>query len=372
MRRGVFPNPPASGRPYHLSLSYLGNAAARETFVTVTLPFAAAWTELFQNMIANSRELRWRENGPGIGRDARLAYSSLLGRYMARAYLTGNEGVRVLVPLDKAKRWLQGTPYSIEKRPPGHGLEADWIGLDDHRLIIAEAKGSFDKGVSTWRGPNSLPQVLWTAMEQARRTAVFRNPVSARLPVKCWAVASRWANEDNKLYPTLLAWDTEEEELDEDDYQVLAKLLHRIDVEGVLNGLGHTEAVGTLNIRAPSRRVPGDLWRRVPGDLWLRVGDRPVDPGFAAVLGPIGSHPLRGRNDLDQVRLIRELTPNVTLASLSSRYAGTIMRDPHGFDATESAVAYETARDGDDRFAQQAGLTIAWPTPDEDIAFMDD
>ena len=75
-------------------------------------PFAAAWTDLFQSMIAVSQKLRWRENGPGLGRDARIAYSSLLGRYMARAYLTGNEDVRVLVPLDEAKRWLQKTPYT--------------------------------------------------------------------------------------------------------------------------------------------------------------------------------------------------------------------------------------------------------------------
>ena len=32
---------------------------------------------------------------------------------MARAYLTENEYVRVLVPLDEAKRLLDGTPYSI-------------------------------------------------------------------------------------------------------------------------------------------------------------------------------------------------------------------------------------------------------------------
>lgn len=69
----------------------------------------------------------------------------LLGRYVARAYLMANEGVRVLVPLEVAKRRLQNTVFSIDKAPLGsRGLQADWIGLDSGgRLVIAEAKGSF-------------------------------------------------------------------------------------------------------------------------------------------------------------------------------------------------------------------------------------
>ena len=144
------------------------------------------------------------------------------------------------------------------------------------------------------------------------------------LPAKRWAVASRWSNEDNKRRPTLLAWDPEEEELDDNDYRVLAKLLHRADIEGILKGLGHFETADTLGVEAPSRRLPGDLW--------LRIGDRPIEPGYAAVLGPIGSYPLRGGVDLDLVRLIRELTPNVALASLSRQYVSTIIRDPRALD----------------------------------------
>ena len=89
---------------------------------------AAIWTDLFHSiMVPDSSCLRRRGDGPGIGRDARIAYSSLLGRYMARAYLTEREGVRVLVPLDVAKRYFQRTPrtpYVIKKDPPGRGLEA--------------------------------------------------------------------------------------------------------------------------------------------------------------------------------------------------------------------------------------------------------
>jgi len=65
---------------------------------------ASIWTDLFQSILAPGHQLRWKDDGPGLGRDAKSAYSSLLGRYMARAYLTAFEGVRVMVPLDLAKR----------------------------------------------------------------------------------------------------------------------------------------------------------------------------------------------------------------------------------------------------------------------------
>ena len=154
LRRGGLANPNPIGARQTLALSVIGNAAARETFVTATPHMAALWTDLFQSILAPGCELRWSGNGPGIGRDARIAYSSLLGRYVARAYLTDHEGVQVLVPLDVAKRQLQGTPYVIQKDPSSsRGLEADWIGFDGSGLVIVEAKGTFDEGVRTWRGP---------------------------------------------------------------------------------------------------------------------------------------------------------------------------------------------------------------------------
>ena len=122
--------------------------------------------------------------------------------------------------------------------------------------------------------------------------------------------------------------------------------------------------VETLNVGGPSRRLPGEM----P----LRVGDRPIEPGFAAVLGPIGIDSLRSWDDLNQIRLIRGLAPNIAIASLSSLYASTTIRDPSGFDEAQLRDASKSARDYDARFAQQAGLTVAWPMPDEDIAFSDE
>ena len=365
LRRGTPSRSNAPGALSSIRLSELGVAAARETFLTTTVPFAAAWTGLFAEMIADCHAMRWRGNGPGVGRDARIAYSGLLGRYMARAYLTAHEGVRVLVPLDEAKRALRETAYCIRKHPPGRGLEADWIGLDDRgHLVIAEAKGSFDKGVRTWSGPNYRPDVLQTAIDQAARTEVFRNSKRAPLPAKRWAVASRWANEANELDPTLLAWDPDEGELEDRDYQELARCLHRTDVESVLKGLGHPQAVPI--VEAPETTAP------VPGALRLRVGRRPIETGFAALVGPVGLHALRERDDLDGVRRIRELNPQVALVSLSSRYASAIVPPTPLSDEASLDHAPRTTPDPHDRFLQRAGLTVAWPLADDEIVFADE
>lgn len=339
------------GVRHDLKLSALGNAAARETFATATPHMAAIWTDLFRSMIARCPELRWRGDGPGIGRDARIAYSSLLGRYMARAYLTEHEGVRVLVPLDVAKRRLQGTPYVIEKDPPSRGLEADWIGLDDSNLVIVEAKGSFDEGFRTWKGPNSRPQTLGTAIAQAERTAVFVRYPRRKLPAKRWAIASRWGTEDNQCEPTLLAWDPEEEKLSEDDYQALAKVLLRADLDGVMRGLGHPEVEQVLGAT--------ELSEHFLRGLRIQVGDQSLEWGFSAIAGPFGVRPLRSEEDFGQIQLLRELNLSYAVASLSRRYVMTVIREQLWLD--EEGTASE-------RSANRAGLTVVWPEAGEDVS----
>ena len=173
LRRGGPSDPWPHGSCQGIRLTEVGIAAARETLVTATPHMVAIWTYLFESMVVPGCELRWADNGPGIGRDARIAYSGLLGRFMARAYLTVHAGIRVLVPLDVAKRWFIGCPYLIQKDPPGRGLEADWIGLEGQELVIVEAKGTYDPQIGAWHGPHSLPQCLQSAIAQAGTTGVF-------------------------------------------------------------------------------------------------------------------------------------------------------------------------------------------------------
>jgi len=349
------PARPANGLHY-VSLPRLGVAAARETFLTAPLPFASVWTDLFQNMLAPGDELRWRESGPGTGRDARVAYSSLLGRYMARAYLTGNEGVRVLVPVDTARRALRNSRFHMDNPPREPGLEADWIGLDDRHLIIAEAKGSSDKGTTTWSGPTSIPKVLRNAIDQTQRTNVFRSSATTPLPAKRWAVASRWGNEQNRFEPTLLAWDPEEEPLDEADYRDLAKLLHQSDTSDILTGLGHPDAAERLDASAP-----------IAAELPLLVGGQPIEAGFSAALGPIGIVPLREPADLEWVHRVRDLNMYLALASLSGRYVRTISLNPRAIYEDDLADPNGAIRGDGPRIAQHAGLTVAWPGSGDDI-----
>ena len=360
-RRGVFSSPRAEGHWDNVSLLQLAVAAARESFLTGTISIAGAWTGLYESMLSSAAELQWRDSGPGIGRDARIAHSSLLGRYMARAYLMGRQNVRVLVPLDEAKRVFRRGPYPyrIEKQPPGKALEADWIGLDDRGLIIAEAKGTFDRLKGAWEGPDSIPGVLKTAIGQAERTAVLDVGRGEVLKVRRWAIASRWGNETNGREPTLLAWESDGKAPDNADYRTLARLFHGMDVAAVLDGLGHPEAVDAVN--APQGVT------RLSGDLVLRMGDRFIEPGFAAAFGPVGVYPLRRPDDVTRLRLFRESTPDIAIASLSSRYLSSVFRGPRGF-GREETDGWDLTKGGGERLASRAGLTVAWPGRDEDIA----
>ena len=353
-------NPVAPGKWHCMMLSEIGHAAARETLVTATPHMAAIWTDLFKSLLVeNCSSLCWHGNGPGIGGDVRSAYSALLGRYMARAYLTEHEGVHVLVPLDEVKRRLQGTPYVIKKDPDPSdphpkGLEADCIGLDDSGcLVIVEAKGSFTR-LDT-KG----------AIGQAKRTAVFCSP-RRKLSAKRWAIASRWGTEKNNKKPTLRAHVEEEQELDRDDYRALYEILHLADVGGVLERMKHPIYRQASNVEELIAGVPS---------IELRIDNLPLEdgPGFVAIVGPFGVHPLSPRDeDRILLRRLRDLNFSYAIASLSRRY----VEEPHSY--VEKLIAKATVgelaspskfMDASERSASHCGLTVVWPHPDENVAF---
>ena len=390
LRRSTSFTPNPMGVWHDFALSAIGNAAARETLSTATPHMAAIWTDLFQSIVSPGPELRWTGDGPGIGRDARIAYSSLLGRYMARAFLSEQEMVRILVPLDVAKRQFKGTSYEIRKDPRSRGLEADWIGLDGSGLVIVEAKGTFDKGFRTWHGPSACPRILQTAINQAKRTAVFQRHSGQKLPAKRWAIASRWGTDTNHRDSTLMAWRSEEDKLRHDDYQALAKCLIGADLAGILKGLGHLEAATMLGVAEASefpllnRRDlgPSEPSDRAPGDIWIRVGTQTLEPGFAASVGPFGVQPIRGRSNLRQVQTALEQNLNLAVVSLSSRYATTASHELHWPDVLEVGQKLD---DTDSKFERQKtegetaqlisdrfGLTVAWLDGFENITLAEE
>lgn len=316
---------------------------------------ASIWTDLFQSILAPSPQLVWKDDGPGLGRDTKSAYSSLLGRYMARAYLTAFEGVRVMVPLDLAKRWLQGTPFQIKKDPSGSGLEADWVGLDARGLVIVEAKGSYDNALRAWRGPIGIPSVVQSAIGQTERTAVFVRASNRKLPSKRWAIASRWGAQENGRDPTLIAWDPEEGKLDEEDYKSLERIFLQADLQAVAGGMRYTVEVGAFGIVGDFGRTP--TVEEGPG-IRLKVGGRPIERGLVVVLGPFGAMPIRNANDLPRIRQAREITPNIALASLSTNYIQSVR---------EGEAPSEDPLHTEDRVASQGGLTVIWPHEKEEI-----
>lgn len=347
--------PPSAPAWQNLALTAIGNAAARETFMTATPHMASIWTDLFHSILAPSQQLRWKDDGPGLGRDAKSAYSSLLGRYTARAYLTAFEGVRVMVPLDLAKRWLHGTSFEIRKDPSGNGLEADWVGLDAHGLVIVEAKGSHDKAVRAWRGPSGIPSVLQSAIGQTERTAVFVRASNRKLPSKRWAIASRWGTQENGRDPTLIAWDPEDGKLDEEDYKSLARVFLQADMQAVAAGMGYTGEVGAFGI-------VGDFGRKPTieegSSIRLKVGERHIEPGLVVVLGPFGALPIRSANDLSRIRQAREFAPNIALVSLSTKYIQSVREGEH---------PVEDPLHTEDRTASQGGLKVIWPHEKEEV-----
>ncbi len=276
------------------------------------------------------------------------------GVYMARAYLTERERVRILVPLDEAKRRLERTPCVIEKDPPGKVHEADWIGLDNKGLVIVEAKGRFDDGDKVWSGLYRRPKILETAIEQAARTAVFVRRTHRKLPAK------RWATEHNHREPTLLAGHSEVERLPQEDYRELSRILLRADLESVLMGLGHREAMEVLNATEPPRRISGELQ--------IRVGNRELEPGLAAAIGPFGVRPLRNEDDFAQLDQVRVLNPDVVVASLSSRYLTTMGQEASR--SGEEEVEEVEVKPAFERFASRVGLTVVWLTEGEEVVLV--
>ena len=361
LRRFSSLNPRGKGNTHSHFLYEIANAAARETLVTSAHHMCAIWTALFQGMLCPGSELRWLEDGPGIGRDARTAYSSLLGRYLARAYLCSSEGVLVLVPLDVAKRSFRGTAYSIHKRPAGsRGLQADWIGLDTQgHLIIAEAKGSHDLGQKPWRGP-SQPSLLGTAEGQASRTVV-RKHRGHLLPARRWAVLSRWGTAQNQREPTLLASCDDGGPLRGTDFYAIARALLDSDRRTVLTNLGHPDTATAL----PSDDKPHE---RIPNDTTLCVRDIEFPPGFAALAGPFGFRRLRGPDDISSAQnLLETSTPRVAVASFSSRHATTLHPDRIEFE--RKFIEPGPSRVGAN--AEVAGLSVAWPVEPTDVQFRD-
>ena len=277
---------------------------------------------------------------------------------MARAYLTTEEQVRQLVPLDVAKARLVRKGFHIEKA--SSGFLADWIGWDSDGLVIAEAKGSFDRAVRNWARPPYTPEMLRTAIRQVKRTLVV-GPKGRELPAKRWAVVSRWGTEENGKDPTIVAWRDGDRgraaasdlgALEGEDSAALQGVLVEADLNGVVAGMGHGRSEGN---QAMNRSIADrSAYRR------LVFGDWSSGPGLVAAVGPFGPLPLLGAEDLELADRMRERSQEVAFVSLSRNYIDNPYRD-HTWSDNGDELRF--ADDGIrlERASLQAGLTVVWP-----------
>ena len=166
--------------------------------------------------------------------------------------------------------------------------------------------------------------------------------------------------------PTLVAWGQDDGLLDEDDYRAVATLLLRADIEALLKVLGYSEEVGRLD--QPERRS------RVAHERRLMVDDRVIEPDFVAAVGYVGILPIRLPEDEDLLGFVRavigERLPDMALVSLSSEYVDAVVRDPQMAAIGRPSDTMETGDGADYRFAQRAGLTVAWLSPGDEVRFI--
>jgi hypothetical protein len=165
---------------------------------------ASGWMNLFSALLEPhpSVELRWLGGGPGSNAEVKRAYSALFGRFFGRAVLRRDHGCRWLRQVQDGMELAPG--LFLQRRAGFPGDLPDWVGWDDHhdRLVVAEAKGSHDRG--KWNGMMPPPPIR-TALDQLERVEI----VDATGPIhfKTWAVACRWGTVANGVTPTVVTCD---------------------------------------------------------------------------------------------------------------------------------------------------------------------
>ena len=297
---------------------------------------AAIWTDLFESLLAPPPELklRWAGKGPGIDRDARVAYSSLLGRFVARAHLTTDLGVRVLVPLDVAKTALESVGYWIRTKQGDPGYRADWIGCDHSGLVIAEAKGNHSGGIA----PQGVqpPSILRPAIRQVTRTEVWD---SNEVPARRVAIASRWATQQkHRCDPELLVWDSAPSQTRQPDPALVAALL-RVDGTQILRGMGYSASHHLESTANPELRS-------------VVFQGHEFEPGHIAVADAKGLRPISDRS-----------------ARCPPAPAYLVFSEAHRTAAKHGEPRHFEPRISD-RWAQAGGLSVLWPRPEDEIRFL--
>lgn len=219
----------------------LALAAAKETLITGLS--AGAWVSFFENQLNDTRQLIWLGDGLGRGGELRRSFSNILGRIFARWYLQSREGVRALIPIERAGSPI--TPFlRVDRKRGESGDMPDWIGCTRSHLVLAEAKGRHTGG--RWDRKvkkGELPPIVDFAMEQTERAEPFA--FGGVRQSQRWAVASRWGTVTNKQQPWLIAKDPVDEAPELKGMELMECTRALIDMETVLlvHGAGFSSGI---------------------------------------------------------------------------------------------------------------------------------
>ena len=268
------PKKPSITKSSQLSLSLLELARAHFIEVGLTGGPVATFVSMFDAFITSDSMLTWKGNGPGAGRELRRSYSNIHGRTFARAYLEKCEGVKFLLPIE-GKRFCFAPHAVIRLRDGEDGDMPDWIGVNAKRFVVAEAKGTYENRnweYALWAGKRSLPQCLQRGQGQVARVQIDLNRNRLfDIKFKGWTVASRWATENDKLDPWLVALDSEHgsEPVDSGTFQEIAALVQRQVLIKLISafGLSYGTSIYTDQQNPRLNNEPFDsrreLWRRL-------------------------------------------------------------------------------------------------------------
>src|SRR6516165_5249810 len=92
--------PGVTGGAITLNTDALGQIATLE--LSQTSPVIMGLGLAIHGLLQPGDELwRWRDAGPGIGREVRRAMSGLMGRFIARWYLTTHHMAGAFLPIDR-------------------------------------------------------------------------------------------------------------------------------------------------------------------------------------------------------------------------------------------------------------------------------
>ena len=283
-------------------------AAADETMQGGAM--APAWFRLFRAHLSRleSSELRW---GGDLGESAELrrAYSSLYGRYFARAVLASRLGFTDFVSL---RRNVTTLPGGVTVTRIAKGDIPDWIAWDprSRSYVLGEAKGNLTGNPEQYLYDE--PNCIAAGKSQFARVSVTSG--GRRISTRNWVAANLWSTDVRPRPSVSLLWDPPGpgETLSEEEVPRHAAAIRRRRTAILAVRLGRPQLLRLTDQRQdfsikiicdapPSTAMPGADFKQdeliMPPE---NAGHGPhSDVYYAVLMTPLGARPLLNRQDLD-------------------------------------------------------------------------